>query len=53
VQIAEQHKTSVFPAGDKVYGDESSSVVFERALVSLTSVTVNLLIKIISPFHEV
>ena len=54
VQMAEQTLTLEFPAGVKVtYDDLSSSVVFGNAFVSFTSVTVSLLMKIISPFHEV
>jgi len=54
VQMAEQTRTLEFPASDKVtYDVLSSSVVFGKAFVSLTSVTVSLLMKMISPFHEV
>jgi hypothetical protein len=54
VQIAEQTKTVELPASVRVVVEAlSSSVVLGNALVSLTSVNVSLLMKIISPFHEV
>lgn len=43
-----------FPASDsETESDLSSKVESGKALVSFTSVVVNLLIKINSPFHEV
>ena len=52
VQIAEQHNTLDLPASESDTTDSlSSKVVSGRALVSLTSVRVSLLTKMISPFH--
>ena len=54
VQIAEQTKMLEFPASDKLVVEAlSRRVVSGNALVSLTSLTVSLLMKISSPFQAV